>query len=473
MKKLMRLNTPFNLSVLLLFLLVSSSTVSAQLRWKNVKHACLSPGNGEVTANLDGIPWGQSWEDTCGNKIKGQRPPNLNKYGATGLPYRCEKDRAVGATGIWGKWRVANDSRCPSALQWKDWKKAGCFGPNKQVYSARLMGSKNWEAECAASNTAGVAGKENWGTPDRCAKDAFKTGIWGEWYREEACSIPLKWENFVDNGCVKDMEKEDANSGAVSSQGMRSYSSVLWNAGGDWVQACKFAPAKVLRSSGAQIADFEHPTACVLADADRAISYVVGAVIGAATSLITSPASPKVAASAGAITGVAGTAASEAILAGINTNLNVWGIFWVEDASCGIVKPHPPLDNSGFVRLASGQIVATTTAVAEPSFASRSLTSDTVCPDTVVDMRGTGRTIDCLCTVAQTGKGTVWGTGPYTDDSKICRAAVHAGVISSTGGHIEIQAVKVQPSYQGSSRNGIQTTKYGPWKGSIIVRRPR
>lgn len=449
-----------------------SATAIAELKWIDVRHACTATGVGEVTARLDGIPWPQSWEDTCENKIRGQSPPNMNQYGATGQPRRCEKDAF--STGIWGKWTVTNDARCPSPLRWEGWKKAGCFGPNKQVYSARLMGSKDWEKDCAATNTAGVAGKTDWGTPDRCAKDAVPTGIWGEWYRDEACEVPLVWGNFQNNGCVKDMETANVNAGGISFEGKRSYSSVLWNAGGHWEEACKFAPATVLEPGGAVIAEFEHPSACVIADADRAMSYVVGVVIGSATALITSPASPKAAAALGAVTGLAGTAITEGILAGVNTSLNVWGIFWVDDATCGTVPSYPPLDDSGLVRLATGQIVAADPTTSTATFASQNTPgAASQCPNTAENLRGSGRSITCSCSAAQTADGNVWGTGPYTDDSRVCRAAVHAGIIPASGGMIEIQAEKGQASFQGSSRNGVTTAGYGAWPGGFTVRQPR
>jgi hypothetical protein len=466
------LDNPFKYCVLVVSLASFSSTASAELRWTGVRHACLSPGVGEVTARLDGIPAFQRWEDTCENKIAGQRPPNLNQYGASGLPGRCEKDLL--STGIWGKWRVTNDARCPSPLRWEGWKKAGCFGPNKQVYSARLMGSNDWENDCASTDTAGVAGKSDWGTPDRCAKDAKPTGIWGEWYRDEACEVPLQWGGFKDNGCVKDMEAADVNAGGISFEGKRSYSSVLWIAGGHWEEACKFAPATIVGPSGAAIAEFEHPTGCVIADADRALSYVVGAVIGAGTGLIASPASPKAAAALGAVTGLAGTAATEALLAGVNTSLNVWGIFWVDDASCGAVPSYPPLDETGFVRLATGQIVPTDPTAEAVTVASNNLSgSRSSCPATAESLRGTGRSLACACTAAQTSDGTVGGGGPYTDDTRRCGAAVHAGLFPATGGTIEIQAEKGQSSFDGSSRNGVTTSTYGAWPGSVSVRQAR
>jgi hypothetical protein len=62
---------------------------------------------------------------------------------------------------------------------------------------------------------------------------------------------------------------------------------------------------------------------------------------------------------------------------------------------------------------------------------------------------------------------TVWGTGTYTDDSSICTAAVHAGLITlASGGTVVIEIAPGQAEYTGSEANGIESLPYGPWDGS-------
>ena len=64
--------------------------------------------------------------------------------------------------------------------------------------------------------------------------------------------------------------------------------------------------------------------------------------------------------------------------------------------------------------------------------------------------------------------GRVWGTDLYTSDSSIGTAAVHAGLISfATGGTVTIEIVEGQSSYEGSMRNGVETTSYGQWGSSF------
>ena len=65
---------------------------------------------------------------------------------------------------------------------------------------------------------------------------------------------------------------------------------------------------------------------------------------------------------------------------------------------------------------------------------------------------------------------TVWGSGPYTDDSSACTAGVHAGVITfAGGGTVTIQIAAGASSYASTARNGVTTKSYGAWGGSFTV----
>lgn len=63
--------------------------------------------------------------------------------------------------------------------------------------------------------------------------------------------------------------------------------------------------------------------------------------------------------------------------------------------------------------------------------------------------------------------GNVWGTDVYTDDSSICEAAVHAGVIGRDGGTVHYERLGAQESFQGSVRNGVSSLDYAAWPGSF------
>jgi|GEM_PF-676755 len=77
----------------------------------------------------------------------------------------------------------------------------------------------------------------------------------------------------------------------------------------------------------------------------------------------------------------------------------------------------------------------------------------------------TGAQGRCFCSSG--GSGPVWGTNLYTDDSNICTAAVHAGVISTSGGMVVVEIQPGQSTYVGTTRNGVTTNSYGAWAGSF------
>ncbi len=89
------------------------------------------------------------------------------------------------------------------------------------------------------------------------------------------------------------------------------------------------------------------------------------------------------------------------------------------------------------------------------------------CPANAVALRDTGQIMRCHCPASATGAGSVWGTDIYTDDSRICRAAVHAGAIGPSGGTVVIRGLAGRNGYSGSNRNGVASSNYGQWSGSF------
>ncbi len=64
----------------------------------------------------------------------------------------------------------------------------------------------------------------------------------------------------------------------------------------------------------------------------------------------------------------------------------------------------------------------------------------------------------------------VWGTDVYTDDSSVCTAGVHKGVITvADGGTVVVEHLPGQASYTGSTRNGITSVNWGSYDGSFQV----
>ncbi|MBL9111636.1 MAG: hypothetical protein JNM74_20300 [Myxococcales bacterium] len=65
---------------------------------------------------------------------------------------------------------------------------------------------------------------------------------------------------------------------------------------------------------------------------------------------------------------------------------------------------------------------------------------------------------------------TVWGAGPYTDDSSMCTAAVHAGAISlAGGGSVTIRTASALRAYPGTAQNGVTSLDYGAYEHAFDV----
>jgi hypothetical protein len=66
--------------------------------------------------------------------------------------------------------------------------------------------------------------------------------------------------------------------------------------------------------------------------------------------------------------------------------------------------------------------------------------------------------------------GPVWGTDIYTADSALPAAAVHAGAVGwGETKVIKVTVVEPLQHYQGSSRNGINSHEFGPYKTAYRV----
>jgi outer membrane protein OmpA-like peptidoglycan-associated protein len=91
-----------------------------------------------------------------------------------------------------------------------------------------------------------------------------------------------------------------------------------------------------------------------------------------------------------------------------------------------------------------------------------------ICPDTMSAYANTDETLNCVCTGEAVLRGTtIWGSGPYTADSAVCRAARHAGVVPPTGGEVTVRMLPGEPRYAGTTRNGVQTMSYGDYGASF------
>jgi len=87
-----------------------------------------------------------------------------------------------------------------------------------------------------------------------------------------------------------------------------------------------------------------------------------------------------------------------------------------------------------------------------------------------VSLRGkNGQRFTFVCPGGGTPSGRLWGTSVYTDDSSICTAAMHAGLITpQRGGTVTIEIRAAASAYTGSSQNGVTSRDYGAWHGSFV-----
>ena len=79
-----------------------------------------------------------------------------------------------------------------------------------------------------------------------------------------------------------------------------------------------------------------------------------------------------------------------------------------------------------------------------------------------------------LFKVTGSADGSVWGTNVYTSDSALATAAVHAGIVKvGETGVVQVKIVSPPASFNGTARNGIATSDYGPFSGAFEVKKPK
>ena len=69
--------------------------------------------------------------------------------------------------------------------------------------------------------------------------------------------------------------------------------------------------------------------------------------------------------------------------------------------------------------------------------------------------------------------GSIWGSNPYTGDSTLATAAVHAGILAvNQTGIVKVTMLPGQNNYVASSANGINSNGYGAYSLSYVVAAP-
>lgn len=98
----------------------------------------------------------------------------------------------------------------------------------------------------------------------------------------------------------------------------------------------------------------------------------------------------------------------------------------------------------------------------------RPIVSVAACPANAVGLP-IGTRLSCACSAEAMASGPIWGSGPYTADSSLCRAAVHAGMADGDMDVIEIEVGPGQGSYPASRRNGVDSGSWGVYGLSFHV----
>lgn len=93
----------------------------------------------------------------------------------------------------------------------------------------------------------------------------------------------------------------------------------------------------------------------------------------------------------------------------------------------------------------------------------------TWCPENATGVASTpAEGMTCACAAGVNLSGAVYGSGRYTDDSKLCTAAVHAGVLDAAqGGNITFFLGEGCASFEGTVANGVSSIAWASYPRSF------
>jgi outer membrane protein OmpA-like peptidoglycan-associated protein len=109
------------------------------------------------------------------------------------------------------------------------------------------------------------------------------------------------------------------------------------------------------------------------------------------------------------------------------------------------------------------------TAVAPLQSSSTGMKLD-ICPNNYNNFPVDSPPLTCACSAKQAKAGdTIWGTNPYMSTSSICRAAVHAGAISTSGGEVIVTPKADVPVFPSVTRNSIESASTSGGEGFMVA----
>ncbi len=91
-----------------------------------------------------------------------------------------------------------------------------------------------------------------------------------------------------------------------------------------------------------------------------------------------------------------------------------------------------------------------------------------LCPTTYSEIPAGKASADFTCSCEGDENGALYGTDIYTTDSSICRAAVHAGVITSAGGSVTVRSAAGCSKYEGKAQNGMTSSSWSSYPNSFF-----
>ena len=93
-----------------------------------------------------------------------------------------------------------------------------------------------------------------------------------------------------------------------------------------------------------------------------------------------------------------------------------------------------------------------------------------VCPNSFINFPTDGPALTCGCSSEQAkADATIWGANPYEAGSDICRAAVHAGAITTGGGEVKVSSATNVPVFPSVTRNGVQSASSASGDGYTVA----